>query len=81
MPALLANPWVLLGLVVAILGGAAGLYAKGHSDGTASGEAAQKTAIFEQLKERNITDADVQKMPGADLCRAIGGELRGDKCE
>jgi predicted negative regulator of RcsB-dependent stress response len=69
---------VVVAVVIAIIGA---VYFKGHSDGTAAGAAAQTKAIFNQLKERNITDEKVQSMSDPELCRAIGGVWSDDRCQ
>lgn len=60
--------------------GAGGLYLKGRADGRAAGEADAKTAVIRQLKERNITDEKVFRLPAADLCRELGGVFRDGQC-
>jgi len=44
-------------------------------------EAAAKDAIFDQLKERGLTDAAVENMSDGELCRAIGGVLIDGDCQ
>lgn len=73
--------WLSLLVVAAVLAIIGGVYIKGHSDGTAAGAAAQTKAIFNQLKERNITDEKVQSMSDPELCRAIGGVWGDDRCQ
>ncbi len=73
--------WVPLAVVGGILLGVASVYVKGHRDGSAAAEAAAKTAVVNQLKERNATDAKVEGMPPADLCRAIGGVWSDNRCQ
>jgi hypothetical protein len=77
----LKKNWLPIAIGLAVLVAAGGLYFKGRADGRAIEAAETKQATFDQLKERNDTDAKVQKMSDPDLCRAIGGELRGDRCE
>lgn len=43
-------------------------------------EADQTNAIFEQIKERGLTDAAVKNMPDAELCRAINGVFVDGDC-
>lgn len=43
-------------------------------------EADQTNAIFDQIKERGLTDAAVKNMPDAELCRTIGGVLLDGDC-
>lgn len=44
-------------------------------------EADAKDAIFDQLKERGLTDASVKTMSPAELCGAIGGLLVNGDCQ
>lgn len=82
LSAVLAN-WKLA-LAGAIVGGVAlsigSAYVKGRGDGRAAGEADAKTAVIRQLKERNITDEKVFRLPAADLCRELGGVWRDGLC-
>lgn len=43
-------------------------------------EADQTNAIFEQIKERGLTDAVVEDMSDVDLCRTIGGVFASGDC-
>ncbi len=81
MGKLIANPWVLLGLVAAIGAGGVWLSIASYQRGVADAKSDAREAVINQLKERNLTDAEIQNMSAADLCRAIGGELRNDRCE
>lgn len=76
----LGASWVPIAAVVGITALGTSIYVKGHSDGTAAGEDAQRQAIFDQLKQRNITDEKVQQMADPELCRAIGGVLTDNEC-
>lgn len=78
---LIANPWVILGLVAAIGAGGIWIAVAAYQRGVADTKSDAREAIFNQLKERNVTDAEIKDMPDAALCRAIGGELRDDRCE
>ncbi|MBB3385978.1 MULTISPECIES: hypothetical protein [unclassified Rhizobium] len=85
MPALLVlflkKNWLPIVIGLAVVAIAGGLYLRGRSDGRAIAEADARQATFNQLKERSATDAKVKDMSDADLCRAIGGELRDGRCE
>lgn len=72
--------WVPIAAAIGIAALGTAIYVKGHSDGTAAGEDAQRKAIFEQLKQRNVTDEKVQQMSDPELCRAIGGVLTDNEC-
>lgn len=78
---LVANPWVLLGLFAAIGAGGVWLSVASYQRGVADTKSDAREAVFSQLKERNVTDAQIDEMPDAALCRAIGGELLNDRCE
>lgn len=77
----LRSNWLTLTIVGVLIAGSGVLYLKGRHDGAASAEAAAKTAVVNQLTERNATDAKVEGMSPAELCRAIGGVWRNDGCE
>jgi ribulose 1,5-bisphosphate carboxylase large subunit-like protein len=77
----LKNNWLSLVIVAVVIAIVGVVYIKGHSDGTAAGAAAQTKAIFNQLKERNITDEKVQSMSDPELCRAIGGVWSDNRCQ
>ncbi len=68
---------LLVGLVALSIGAS---YLKGAVDGRALGEAEAKTAVIRQLKERNLTDDQVNRLPAADLCRELGGVFRDGLC-
>lgn len=83
MIALLLSKWKLAlagGLVGVVLLSIGSAYLKGRADGRAAGEADAKTAVIRQLKERNITDDKVFRLPAADLCRELGGVFRDGQC-
>lgn len=83
MIALLLSKWKLAlagGLVGVVLLSIGSAYLKGRADGRAAGEADAKTAVIRQLKERNITDEKVFRLPAADLCRELGGVFRDGQC-
>lgn len=67
-------------LVGAVALSFAGFYLKGRADGRALGEADAKAAVIRQLKERNLTDEAVSRLPSADLCRELGGVFRDGRC-
>ncbi len=77
----LKNNWIPIVIVLAIMAAIGGVYLKGVSVGKAEGQAEQTQAIFNQLKERNITDEKVQSMSDPELCRALGGELHDNRCQ
>ena len=79
--AFLGKNWISLALVGGILLGVGAMYMKGRSDGSASAEHEAKTAVVNQIKERNDTDAKVKNMSRPDVCRAIGGVWRDDGCQ
>lgn len=79
--AFLVKNWISLALVGGILLGVGGIYMKGRSDGSASAEHEAKTAVVNQITERNNTDAKVKNMSRPDVCRAIGGVWRDDGCQ
>jgi hypothetical protein len=72
------KPAAIVGGILIVVGG---IYLKGHSDGSASADQAAKTAVFNQIKERNITDEKVKGMSDPDLCRALGGVWHDDGCQ
>jgi predicted negative regulator of RcsB-dependent stress response len=76
----LKNNWIPIVIVLAVLVLAGWLYLTGRADGRAIGQAEQTQAIFNQLKERNITDEKVQGMSDPELCRAINGVWRDEGC-
>lgn len=79
--AFLSKNWISLALVGGILLGVGAIYMKGRSDGSASAEHEAKTAVVNQIRERNDTDAKVNTMSRPDICRAIGGVWRDDGCQ
>jgi hypothetical protein len=79
--AFLKKNWLPIAICLAIAAAAGGLYLKGRADGRAIAGAESKQATFDQLKERSATDEKVRNMSDADLCGAIGGELRDGRCE
>lgn len=79
--AFLTKNWMSLALVGGILFGVGTIYMKGRADGSASAEHDAKTAVVNQIKERNDTDATVKSMSRPDVCRAIGGMWRDDGCK
>lgn len=52
-----------------------------RQEGRALAEADARAAVISQLQERSQTDADVARMPAADLCAAIGGVFENDRCQ
>ncbi|MFN7010028.1 MAG: hypothetical protein ACK4PN_08345 [Allorhizobium sp.] len=68
---------LLVGLVALSIGA---MYLKGRADGRALGEADAKTAVIRQLKERNLTDDQVNRLPLAYLCRELDGVFRDGLC-
>ena len=79
--AFFSKNWMSLALVGGILLGVGAIYVKGRSDGSASAEHEAKTAVVNQITERNDTDAKVKNMSRPDICRAIGGVWRDDGCQ
>jgi hypothetical protein len=76
----LKKNWLPIVIVLAIMTAIGGVYLKGVAVGKAEGQAEQTQAIFNQLKERNITDEKVQSMPDPELCRAINGVWSDGGC-
>ena len=79
--AFLGKNWMPLAVISGILLGVGAIYMKGRSDGFASAEHEAKTAVVNQIKERNDTDAKVKNMSRPNVCRAIGGVWRDDGCQ
>ncbi|MQB43396.1 hypothetical protein [Rhizobium sp. ICMP 5592] len=77
----LKDNWIPILIVLAIIAAIGGVYLKGHADGKANGEAEKTQAVFNQLKERNITDEKVQSMSDPELCRAVFGVWRDNRCQ
>ncbi|WP_421867403.1 hypothetical protein [Pararhizobium sp.] len=78
IPAFLLKHWGSLAIVAGIIALTSAVYLKGRSDEASNAQQKFRDAIFDQLKERNVTDEDISNMPDPDLCRAIGGQLRPD---
>ncbi len=77
----LRSNWLTLAIVAFLIIWMSALYLKGRHDGSVAADAAAKTAVVNQLKERNATDAKVEGMSPPELCRAIGGVWRDDGCQ
>lgn len=78
IPAFLLKNWGSIAIVIGVIVLASGIYLKGRSDEAGNAQQEFRDAIFDQLKERNVTDEAIGNMPDPDLCRAIGGQLRPD---
>lgn len=72
--------WGAAGLVTLMLAFGGG-YVKGRSDGRAIAAKASLQATLNQLKERGATDAQINDMGTADLCRLLGGVYVNGKCD
>ncbi len=76
----LRSNWLTLAIVAFLIIWMSALYLKGRHDGSAA-DAAVKTTVVNQFKERNATDAKVEGMSPSELCRAIGGVWRDNGCQ
>lgn len=61
------------GVVAAVLGGLAWIYAEGKSDGKATVERANSKATGAQNDERNKVNEDIRNTDAAAVCRELGG--------
>lgn len=52
-----------------------------RDEGRALAEADARAAVISQFQERSETDANVARLPAADLCAAIGGVYENDRCQ
>ena len=78
IPAFLLKHWGSIAIVLGVIALTSGIYFKGRSDEAGNAQQEFRDAIFDQLKERNVTDEALSNMSDLDLCRAIGGQLRPD---
>ena len=76
----LRKNWMPIALAGGILLGVGAIYLKGRSDESATADAKSTKATVKQLKERNVTDAKVEAMSDPELCRAINGVWRDNRC-
>lgn len=58
-----------------------GGYIKGRVDGRAIQRAETTDASYQAIKRRVDLNVKIDRMGDADLCRAIGGELRDGACQ
>ncbi|RXT29378.1 hypothetical protein B5P46_11905 [Rhizobium leguminosarum] len=79
--AFLRKNWAAVAIAAAAVVALLWIVQAAYSRGAADAKSEAREAVFNQLKERNATDAEIENMPAAELCRAIGGELRNDRCE
>lgn len=79
--AFLKKNWAAVAIAAAVIVALIWIVQAAYSRGAADAKTEAREAVFNQLKERNATDAEIQDMPDVELCRAIGGELRNDRCE
>lgn len=79
---LIKRPFVMVSLIL-LVSVPASYYAgkwSGVRQERAAAELRNKQATFEQLKQRSEIDEKISNLDDADLCAAIGGELRDGSC-
>lgn len=72
---------IAAGLLLVVGIGALAIYRAGQDRERWKYEARDARELTEQIKDRSLTDEEVDRMSSADLCRQLGGVQRDGKCE
>ena len=75
------KPYLIGGVVLALMALVAGAYIKGRSDKSGEAEAEARRVIVERLEQRAKTNAQVKNLSVDDVCRDLGGVFTDGECK